>query len=303
MARSKLGGTRSRLHGAVGDVVFQTEKVGNTYSQVVMARARERENPNTDGQVIARMTMGQIQRMFHILPDIIREAFVSIDKGAMSFQYFAKLNYPLLRADRLNHWTTGAQFDWQPKRRLSAPGGPWFLTEGVLPTLASDLMGFSYSWNNGLYLEWLNVDTYDTVGSLLKRMNLKKGDSLILLFYRKNLPEMVPFIYQFKFHVNEELDDEMFVGLTMENEILVPEDDALGWAGYLMARRRFALQWEDPNPREDYVVSCGASIIRREVAGKILFSSSQFQWLEHDGLSYYTKVPAATAFAQWKSTE
>ena len=116
MARSRLGGSRSKLRGACGSVIYQMRKgADGKTEQIVQARPEEREYSNTEAQIKARMIMGQIQRMFHILPRLIQTAFATIPMGALSLQHFSKLNRPLLVVDYETNFNVYGDFDWREK--------------------------------------------------------------------------------------------------------------------------------------------------------------------------------------------
>lgn len=94
--------------------------MGRSFKKVYQA-PESREYTNTEPQAKARMIMGQIERMFHILPDVIKYAFATIPNGSLSFQHFSKLNYDLLKQDQNDNWQYWSQFDWRAKRDMTAP--------------------------------------------------------------------------------------------------------------------------------------------------------------------------------------
>lgn len=294
MARARVGGARSKVKGAVGDVVYQITKDGDgDYQQTVYRRNRERVNNNTRPQAIARMIMGQIERMFHVLPDIIRDAYYQIDPGTMAFQHFAKINYPLLKADFVEHYTEGQVFDWQSKRQVYAPAGEWLLCDGTLPAFAFDSGHFTQGLNNAFDLTWQFDNDRATFADLLAKMHVMIGDTLILFVYKKRESTGKPEILRFTTTPNASIPLDTLLNDTYEND-LFQFDTQWGWEnGWLMGYNQFSMGFNGENIGYDYRMACAAFLIVRPNEHGTLFSSSRFFWLQPylQGVNYYRQSP------------
>ena len=132
MARGRLGGTKAKIRGKVGSEIYQLKRDPN--GALIQSVYGQNPNPtytNTKAQAKNRCIMGQVERMWHWLPQIIKDSFASVPRGALSFQRFSKLNYPLLREDFDTHFSENNVYSWVPKREMQAPAGTWLLTDGT----------------------------------------------------------------------------------------------------------------------------------------------------------------------------
>lgn len=301
MARSRLGGRSTPLRGKLGNKIYRQRRLAN--GQLVdtsYAVPVSRVNPNSDAQASARMIMGQIERMYHVLPDIIKDAYVSVERGPLSFQQFAKLNYPLLVDDLHNHFNSDSVFDWRSKFDVSAPAGPWILTEGNLSSLNYSSLRFYNTTRNGVDVIVQNDDDQLTVGELLQFMNLKRGDRIIFLLYRKDSPLLPPYIFQVYFRVSDNIDLDLLVADCYEDDIIIPDDDSVSGSVMITHNHQFAIWWEDANADTPYLCSCFAPLIIRFKGDRQLFSTATFTWGHDTTTDYYMKNCPADVFNSWK---
>lgn len=301
MARSRLGGTRRQLTGALGDYVYYSSRGSDGgYVQCVAGKPACRKYSNSDLQARNRMIMGQIERMFHILPTIISSGFVGVDSGTMSFQHFSRLNYPLLKRDFEQHFDDTPQFDWRGKRDMSAPAGVWQLTDGELMGMVFDDAVFSVGERNGVQFLMEHVSPEVSVSNMLARMNICPGDSLVLFLFRKDYPGLVPFVQTSIFKVADDIDFTRPVAEFLEGDIISPADDSLSNAGWDMIRQQFYIWWEDANSLQSYEVDCFAWMVGRFVGHRFLHSSAIFQWVDESSAIKYHRNCAADVFPSWK---
>lgn len=301
MARAKLGGCKTHLKGKLGDTIHRVvrSKTGKLISTSYAVPAARIDN-NTDAQVKARMIMGQIERMFHVLPDIIKNAFINIDAGTLSFQHFARLNYPLLVTDYENHYDLNPNFDWRAKYDVTAPAGEWILSDGNLPSLNYDQLLFYQTTNNGVEVNVNNAGRCLTIGQLLDYMNLQEGDTLVFFLFRKEVTFEQPHIFQVVYHVATSLDRECLIDDTLENDIIIPEDDTNSGSIVYNEDGHFSIWWEDTWATTPYMCSCFAPLIIRQVKEKQLFSSATFSWGTEITALQYTRNAPNDVVESWK---
>lgn len=301
MAKGIVGGTRSKIRGVVGSEVYQitTDEKGYT-QQIVKAREQSRTYSNTEAQAKNRMCMGMIQRIFHALPQFLKDAYANVDRGSLSFQYFAKLNYYQVRSDMEEHWTGSNLFDWRNKRDMTPPAGPWIFTRGNIGAIPFNRVMAAADYNNGIFGEIHGITDKTTIGQMLTQMNLQQGDKVVLICFRKNLDTSVPSITQFSFNVQKGLNMNKRVEATNVNEIIRPEDTDLGECAYLIGQDIFSIGWEDPNPDQRYRNACYAWLTIRQTDQGTKFSSSQFAWIPNTIYYYYVRNTPRNAFAYWK---
>lgn len=300
MGRSRRGGTQSKIRGAVGSTVYQiTKDSQGRYYQKSYVREYTRTNNNSPGQARARMIMGQIQRMFHILPEIITGAFATIPKGTQCFQHFARINYPLLRLDFENNFDSYGHFDFRPKYDMSAPAGIWKLTEGILPEVIPDVVESTRFMPYSLGFEFALGSNDATYGDLLKRIGMQYGDTLYILFYRKDIPDAKPIIEVCRLIPHREIP----LSTRLDD---IAEDDYFTYYGQLQCFQNFTFEdshfnvsigdFSDDTPVR---LACIAFLLYRPTDGYPLFSSSQFRWFNEEWWRYYQGQIISETYQNW----
>ena len=280
MARSRLGGSRSKLRGACGSVIYQMRKgADGKTEQIVQARPEEREYSNTEAQIKARMIMGQIQRMFHILPQLIQTAFSTIPMGTLSLQHFAKLNRPLLAEDYETHYNVYGDFDWREKRDMTAPAGRWILTEGQMPEIIPDRVSIVANVPTDVEAAWSYLDASATYGDLLTQMGMVPGDRIYFLMFRKDKATMTPAIDVHYFQASTIYPLETLLEDVAEDELFAYSGNADGHNSANPNTRYFDFQITYQDFEPESVIACFAFILfHRDANGYIKFSSSRFRW-------------------------
>lgn len=303
MGRQKFGGSRSKIRGKVGSTIYQVVRDGDGFAQYAYAAPEHRTNPNTREQALARMIMGHIQRMFHALPNIIKEAFADTDTGRMSFQRFAQVNYPLLKQDIDNHWSGGGDFDWQYKYKVLPPAGSWILSNGCLKPFFCDDFSTSLDMNNEFEWNWFFDFNDITIGQWFQRMNMKMGDTLMLFFFRKNTLDEVPYIEQLTLRLNDAYDENTLISDTFFEDILIGggEWDVIVTADEGNSYVNMTIYHS--HAVSPYYIACCAPMIVRPTDRGTLFSSTRFQWSTKDSKYWRGKTPPDIAFVSWSKND
>lgn len=149
MAKAKIGGLRSIVHGRVGADIYQMGRSGaGTKQQIVRSMPEEVTNPQSITQMQQRMILATVAAAFKLLKPIINHSFDGVAAGIASISAFRKMNFPILRDYVLNDAAEGYQFslnEWQEraalcgayvvangtKRFSSAMGGHWQIDPGT----------------------------------------------------------------------------------------------------------------------------------------------------------------------------
>lgn len=122
MAKAKIGGLRSIVHGRVGADIYQIGRSGaGTKQQVVRSMPEEVTNPQSITQMQQRMILATVAAAFKLLKPIINHSFDGVTAGIASISAFRKMNFPLLRDYVLNDAPDGYQFalnEWQERAAL-----------------------------------------------------------------------------------------------------------------------------------------------------------------------------------------
>lgn len=303
MGRSRVGGTRSMVRGAVGDVVYQVAKdSAGDLQQRVYARSRERVNNNTPAQAKARMIMGQIQRMFHFLPEIITGAFDTIPRGAQSFWHFAKVNYPLLKQDFEKWYQFWGEFAWRYKYEMDAPVGPWVLTTGGLPSVNPDYAEILMN-NERRFLFGFDVGTRNaTYGELLKTMKFQKGDSLYIVMFWAEGYEWKPTVDVSQFYFSRDYADDTLLAESDVNQIIQYRGQFNGFCTYPDTGYNFAFEINTGEGEPPRVFGSYAFIHYRPTDSYPLFSSAQFAKMLPEFYNIFQPHYIYQVYQQWCDT-
>lgn len=122
MAKAKIGGLRSIVHGRVGADIYQIGRSGaGTKQQIVRSMPEEVANPQSITQMQQRMILSTVAAAFKLLKPIINHSFDGVAAGIASISAFRKMNFPILRDYVLNDADAGYQFslnEWQERAAL-----------------------------------------------------------------------------------------------------------------------------------------------------------------------------------------
>lgn len=300
MARGRLGGTKAKIRGKVGTDIYQLKRDSNgTLIQSVYGQNTSPAYSNTEAQAKNRCIMGQIERMWHWLPQIIKDSFASVPRGALSFQRFSKLNYPLLRDDFETHFEEDNVFSWVPKREMQAPAGTWLLTDGTLPEVTWNEDVVSRGWNNSVEISWFKSFPDATYGDFLSNFGVQMGDRLILAIFRQDYPSLNQYVETWTFRPRSDYSiDTPWSDVEDERpfETNCPYTQVSG------------LLWSDHTffwgiDTQDYPIvmkiACMALFIARDTDKGTLFSSSRFMWAQGIGIDGFQRITPQAVFPSW----
>lgn len=128
------------IRGAVGEYVYQIRRDGDGgRTQIVLSYNRERKNPNTKYQCLARMQIAMMQRAMTVLLPIIQDSFQGIAAGVTSVNTFVSQNMPLIQDFCKEHWEAGSPYLFPEKGQELNSMGTFLLSAGSyrLPALLS----------------------------------------------------------------------------------------------------------------------------------------------------------------------
>lgn len=300
MARGKLGGTKAHIRGKVGDQIYQLKRANDgELVQSVYQAPENREYTNTEAQARARMIMGQIQRMFHILPDIIYNAFSYVAAGQQSFNYFAQLNYPLLKADMENNWAVNCEFDWREKRDVTAPAGIWKLTDGTLKEVVPYGYSSQLSVNNYVMPQWRWNKPSPTLADFYKCIGINATDVLNVLFYQRFADNMKPFVSSIKIKRNKAVPQSTLITNSWSSRYFIIEGDFDVSLRYFPNGGWFLMMIGGNNIGRDYILDCFGFLNTRTKKDSVLFSPCNFKWVSGWNQTLYQRTTPEVSFQTW----
>ena len=183
MARSRSGGTSGLLSGKLGDVIYSiTRNADGSFRQQVSMNPEERENPNTDEQARARLTMATIERAMFTLKPLMGTGFEGVDRGTVSVSKFSEVNYNFYKESIKDAWDLDmpqyVRID-VPKKGQSVPrDGEFIISQGSL----KEHLGLSGSHSSGSRPRFnymcVPLNNYHTLKEVLHESRLDIGDQL-----------------------------------------------------------------------------------------------------------------------------
>lgn len=195
MASGRVGGTRSRVTGAVGDVVYQVRRNDDgTYTQIVMSKRSETTSTTTPKLQAQRMVTAMVESMMKQLKEVATISFQSGANKSKSLNAFSSYNLQLVARDMQAHWYGSNDFVY-PRHNDNYSddidlGGLYCLSAGTLQfNLFEDWYVVGSNWRqwpeiNEDYLEsvmirWNLPDTRCTVDDFFSRYRITPLDTIV----------------------------------------------------------------------------------------------------------------------------
>lgn len=192
MASGRVGGTKSKVSGAVGNEVYSLRRnADGTYSQIVSAKSDTPYTSNSDKQAAYRMGTAIVEALMR---DIKEVGCISMQSGAnrsKSLNALSSMNLNRVYKDIREHWDTKGLFQYNTKGKDAHCGGKFLISSGNL--MENHFSGLESGY---LFPQWgrnpdgsmpANVSEYsvikweipavcDTIGKLLKHFRMTRRD-------------------------------------------------------------------------------------------------------------------------------
>lgn len=297
MARGRLGGTKSKIRGKVGGEIFQLKRDANgLLVQSVYSAPVTTEYTNTEAQARARCIMGQIERMWHIIPNVIRDAFTTIDPGTLAFQHFSRINYDYVVSQFSLVAGSYSSLNWKEKRDLAAPAGEWLLCDGTLPEVWFPQTSWVDRYNNSLYWYYDPADGDYSLGGFLNRIGYQNGDYFRFYVFVDFADDTQATIEVIDTYLNPSLNVSEELPYPMADDVFIKTKDS-GWQVLCGIDRVFpTLRLRCPQDDTQRIIACAALQIVRPSDVGTKFSSCRFRWFQIPQSSLY---PRKTAYDVW----
>lgn len=297
MARGRIGGTKSKIRGKVGNEIFQLKRgADGQLIQSVYSAPVTTEYSNTEGQARARCIMGQIERMWHIIPNVIRDAYAKIDPGTLAFQHFSRINYDYVVSQFSLVEGAYSSLNWKEKRDLAAPAGEWLLCDGTLPEVFFPLTEWQDAYNNSL--RWYyRLSFYDySLRNFLQYIGYEEGDIFrfyVFVDYDDGWPANIEVIDTV---LNPDLDWDEDLPYPYSENILLKTKES-NWQVLVGISSIFpSIRLTCPQDNIRRIIACATLQIVRPTDVGTKFSSCRFRWFQMPQSSLY---PRKTAYDVW----
>ena len=135
MAVSRVGGTKGKLTGQVGSIVFQVRKnPDGSYTQITYEKGQRVETQLTPKVQAQRMCVAMVESLMRDLKPIATISYQAGKNKSQSLNSFAAQNLRLLQRDCKEHWYADNLFVYPRPRRTDLNvrdlGGRWLISSG-----------------------------------------------------------------------------------------------------------------------------------------------------------------------------
>lgn len=273
MGRGRVGGTRSKISGKVGNEVYKiVYNPQGKLAQIVQAAESSRINNNTEGQARARLAMGMIERAMCALQPVITWSFEGYDRGQASANEFSRLNVPYIQADMQSHWNANSIYDYYKKGVQLDCAGAYLVSNGSLRYSWAGLSQFSLSAVGSFDLyTWDGVpDSTFKTWSLYN--NIQAGDTITFIGF------LQPFLHEgsklliLSMSVPSWWTDDMAVSQDTFGNLFKFSGNITPDVSWDSDNSRVHIHWQDPKNKRYTMMSHVGFIKSRWQGNKILCS-------------------------------
>lgn len=137
MATSRVGGTKGKLTGQVGNTIYQVRRNDDgTYTQIVYNKGERTETTITPKLQAQRMCTAMVESLMRDLRPVATISFQSGKNKSQSLNAFSSANLRLVKRDCQDHWYDQNTFVFPRHYRTDINirdlGGPYMISSGTL---------------------------------------------------------------------------------------------------------------------------------------------------------------------------
>lgn len=177
MATSRVGGTKGKLTGQVGNTIYQVRRNDDgTYTQIVYNKGERTETTITPKLQAQRMCTAMVESLMRDLRPVATISFQSGKNKSQSLNAFSSANLRVVKRDCMEHWYGNNRFVYPRHYRTDIDiqdlGGLYMISSGTLQyNLFDAMINDDYPQANWLDIQsagaWLfGVKFYCEVGHL-----------------------------------------------------------------------------------------------------------------------------------------
>lgn len=208
MASGRVGGTKSKKSGQLGDVIYQVRRnPDGSYSQIISAKGEYTETQTTPRLQAQRMVTAMVESLMRDLKPVGRISMQSGANKSKSLNAFSHHNLMRVAQDCKTNWYGNNQFVYPKHSRFDMDvqdlGGPYMISSG---TLQFELFNSLYHTNqprqylkgeftisNEFYgVKFLTPSDVQTYGQLLRRWRMTRLDAVVFCGLRYYLDQPDP---------------------------------------------------------------------------------------------------------------
>lgn len=326
MAKGRVGGTKAKITGQVGNNIFQIRKNGNgTYTQISYVKGVRTETETSEKLQVQRMVTCMVESLMHDIKPVAQLSMQAGKNKTNSMNAFSSMNLRYVAQDCKANWYESNEFvyplpsrEWGKTKDL---GGLYRLSSGTgslnhfsrcFHTATPQLLmeGWTNPNANFVGLEFLIPDGCATIGDYLRKSKITRLDMVVLCAFHFWLDddeesgegnwlsrhEYVIMRLNSSVSDNSDLDIMSLRALfTMQHGEAVPQ---LYWG---KDNKSFYLGYQEDLMQDDNYYYGGAFTISY-LTGKKLITDSHYDWLSSVHEPWLANQNPADVFGYWMGT-
>lgn len=324
MASGRVGGTKAKVSGKVGNEVYQIVKnPDGTYSQIVRAKGTTTVNRTTPKLQAQRMCTGMVESMMKQLSPVAKISMQSAANKSKSLNAFSSFNLQRVMADCKANWYKDNRFPYprfsNSKNYAVDLGGPWLISSGSLQFNLFDKVlnryidlshwpDFNPRVNESLVLTWSVKGRYNTVGDFFKAYRITRLDTIVMcgFYYRMyNIDEESGDADEEHKHVylilkpNPRISDNTpFTPQVIDHLFSVQTNKNIIW-GWKDDKKIFGVGWAVNNFVDISIWGYAAAFSISYLDGKKKISYSQYKNLAYGSETWLSGAQPTRVFGSW----
>lgn len=326
MAKGRVGGTKAKITGQVGNNIFQIRKNGNgTYTQISYVKGVRTETETSEKLQVQRMVTCMVESLMRDIKPVAQLSMQAGKNKTNSMNAFSSMNLRYVAADCKANWYESQEFvyplpsrEWGKTKDL---GGLFRLSSGTgsinhfsrcFHTATPQLLmeGWTNPNANFVGLEFLIPDGCATIGDYLRKSKITRLDMVVLCAFHYWLQddpetgegdwlsrhEYVIMRLNSSVSDNSELNiDSLRALFTMQHGEAVP---LLYWG---KDNKSFYLGYQEDLMQDDNYYYGGAFTISY-LTGKKLITDSHYDWLTYVHEPWLRSQSPTDVFGYWMGT-
>lgn len=326
MASGRVGGTRSKIRGQVGNVVYQVKRNDDgTYTQISYGKAEDVTATITPRLQAQRMCTSMVEALMRDLKEVGRISMQSAANKSKSLNAFSSYNLQLVARDCKTFWYGGGKFHYPPTTFIGdnyeALGGAWMLSSGTWQYNGFDELKFTneptrlFPYAQYFGCEFAGVrfrllSQPETVADFLKRHYMTVLDTIVFAAFHdwtddETDPDDPKYMTQHTYimaTINPAIDMNAWVTPVLMADLFVFESNWEVFSRMAEGNRDFYFGLMiDTNHFESRLLSYGAFTISY-LEGKKKISSSTLQLVPDNWTGYYYNYAPTDVFGSWMGT-
>lgn len=326
MASGRVGGTKSKIRGQVGDIIYQVIKnPDGTYTQVSYGKPEDVTKSITPRLQAQRMCTSMVEALMRDLKEVGKISMQSAANKSKSLNAFSSYNLRLVAQDCKSHWYDGGKFHYPPTSfiggKYEALGGAWMLSSGTW-----QYNGFDELIYTNMPVDLFPYAQYFGCEFAGLRFRLSSQPETVANFLKRHFMTVLDKIVFAAFHdwTDDETDPEDPKYMTHHSYIMAtvnPEIDVNAWVTPELMERLFVFEsnWDvfkrmaegdrdfyfglmiNANHFESRLLTYGGFTISY-LEGKKKISSSTMQLVADNWQGFYFGYAPADVFGSWMGT-